>query len=148
MIILRAIVAFVLGTVIGGAVNMTLVVVGPMLIPPPEGVDVTKVESLAASVHLLSARHFVFPFLAHALGTPVGALAGFLIAGQYKHVVAYALGALNLCGGIAASFMIPAPTAFIVIDLVLAYVPMAWIAVKLGQAIQPKQGRQPTASAG
>jgi hypothetical protein len=78
----------------------------------------------------------------------VGSLVGFLIAGQYKSVVAYGIGALSLCGGIWASQLIPAPMAFIVIDLVFAYVPMAWLAVKLGRAVQGKQMSQATASTG
>lgn len=117
------------------------------MLPPPKGVDVTDVESLAASVHLLSARHLVFPFLANAIGTLVGALVAFLIAGKFKRVVACGVGLLSLCGGIAASFMILAPTAFIVVDLALAYVPMAWIGVVLGRAIQAKFVSQDTASA-
>lgn len=41
-------------------------------------------------------------------------------------------GVLYLCGGIAASLMIPAPAWFIALDLLLAYLPMAWLAVWLG----------------
>ena len=39
---------------------------------------------------------------------------------------------LFLAGGIAASFMIPAPAWFIALDLLLAYIPMAWLAVQIG----------------
>jgi hypothetical protein len=34
-------------------------------------------------MHLFEPRHFVMPFLAHALGTLAGALAAFLIAATY-----------------------------------------------------------------
>jgi hypothetical protein len=37
--------------------------------------------------------------------------------------MAYAIGVLFLCGGIAASFMIAAPAWFIALDLVVAYLP-------------------------
>src|SRR5438874_8626242 len=92
MAIFRNILAVVIGLVVGGAVNMSLIVLGPMVIPPPPGLDVTDAKSLAANIHLLEARHFVFPFLAHAVGTLVGALAAFLIAGSRGSVCAYAVG--------------------------------------------------------
>ena len=41
------------------------------------------------------------------------------------------LGIFHLLGGIAAAVMIPAPLWFIVVDLVLAYIPMAWLGAKL-----------------
>ncbi len=43
---------------------------------------------------------------------------------------ALAIGAVFLCGGIMASFMIPAPAWFIALDLVAAYIPMAWLAAR------------------
>lgn len=130
--IVRNVLAVVLGFVIGGVVNMSIVMTLPMLIPPPPGVDVTNPESLAASMHLFEARHFIAPFLAHAAGAFVGALVAYLIAASRKPWFAYAIGVLSLCGGIAASFMIPAPVWFIVLDLVVAYIPMAWLAVMVG----------------
>lgn len=136
MKIVRIIAGFLIGLVIGGVVNMSLIMAGPHIIPPPSGVDVTDAKSLAASIHLFSAKHFIFPFLAHAAGTFAGALTGFLIAGSHKSIVAYAIGVLFLCGGIAAAFMIPAPVTFIVIDLVIAYIPMAWLAVTAGRTLQ------------
>jgi len=51
--------------------------------------------------------------------------------------MAYAIGVLFLCGGIAASFMIAAPAWFIALDLVAAYLPMAWLAARLGARMQP-----------
>lgn len=136
MTTLKVILAVIAGVFAGGIVNMALVTVGPAIIPTPEGVDVTNAESLKESMHLLSARHFVFPFLAHALGTLVGALVGYLLAPRYKHPVAWFIGVLTLCGGIAASYMIPAPKTFIALDLILAYLPMAWLAIKFGSALQ------------
>ena len=89
-------------------------------------------ESLRSSIHLFQPRHFVMPFLAHALGTLAGALVAYLIAVTHKLPVALVIGAVFLLGGIAASFMIPAPAWFIAADLLLAYVPMAWLAARIG----------------
>ncbi len=131
-VILRNILAVVLGVALGGAVNMLIVVLGPFVIPPPPGVDVTDTESIAASMHLFGPIQFVVPFLAHAIGTLVGAIVAFLVAGSYQRVFAYVIGAFFLVGGITVSFMIPAPGWFVILDLVGAYVPMAWLATKIG----------------
>ena len=120
------------GIIIGGGVNMALITLSPSLIPPPAGVDVSDVDSLSRGMHLFQPRHFVMPFLAHALGTLAGALAAYLIAATYKAQMAYLIGVAFLCGGLAASFMIPAPAWFIALDLLAAYLPMAWIAIQIG----------------
>ena len=132
MLRLRNVLAIIAGIVIGGAVNMALVMLGPSLIPPPAGVDPTNAESLAQSIHLFEPRHFVMPFLAHALGTLVGALVAYAIAVTYRRGIALAVGVFFLLGGVAESFMITAPAWFIALDLIAAYLPMAWLGAWIG----------------
>lgn len=129
---LRNVLALLAGIAIGGVVNMALITLSPSLIPPPAGVDVTNAESLSKAMHLFEPRHFVMPFLAHAVGTLAGALTAYLIAATYNAQIAYVIGALYLCGGVAASFMIPAPTWFIALDLLAAYLPMACLGIQVG----------------
>jgi hypothetical protein len=130
--LLRNVLAVLAGIVIGGAVNMAIINLIALLIPPPAGVDVTNAESLSNGIHLFEPRHFIMPFLAHAVGTFAGALAAFLIAATYRAPIAYVIGAVFLCGGVAASFMIPAPAWFIALDLLVAYLPMAWLGIRIG----------------
>ena len=133
---LRNTAAFLAGVVVGGAVNSALITLGPSLIPPPAGVDVTSAAGLSAGMHLFEPRHFVMPFLAHALGTLAGALAAYLVAATHAVRIALAIGVVFLCGGIAASVMIPAPAWFIALDLLGAYVPMAWLGVRIGDSLR------------
>ncbi|KGK00051.1 hypothetical protein [Thalassotalea sp. ND16A] len=133
MIIFRNILAVLLGLVIGSTVNMAIVVFGPDLIPPPAGVDVTNTESIRASIHLFEPKHFLSPFLAHALGTLVGAFVAFIIAAKRQKIISLSIGVVFLAGGITASTMIPAPVWFIATDLILAYIPMAWVGAQLAQ---------------
>ena len=130
--LLRNILAVVAGVILGSVVNMAIVTFGPALIPLPAAVDTSTPEGLAAGIALFEPRHFVTPFLAHALGTLVGALIAYLFAASHKARFAYAIGVLFLIGGIAACFMIPAPAWFMAADLLLAYLPMAWLATKTG----------------
>jgi hypothetical protein len=55
-----------------------------------------------------------------------------MIAATHRTQLAYAIGAVFLCGGIAASFLISAPAWFIALDLLAAYLPMAWLADQIG----------------
>lgn len=134
--LLRNVLAVIAGIAIGSVVNMVLITLSPSLIPPPAGVDVSSAESLSNAMHLFEPRHFIMPFLAHAVGTLVGALAAYLIAGSYKSQIAYVIGAAFLCGGVAASFMIPAPAWFIALDLLVAYLPMAWLGIQIGSRMK------------
>lgn len=135
MTILRNVLAVILGLVVGSAVNMSLILLGPNVIPAPAGVVVTDSQSLAASMHLFGPQHFLFPFLAHALGTLAGALTAYLVAGSRRQVFAYVIGILSLAGGVAAVIMLPAPLWFEAVDLVFAYIPMAWIGIQLARRI-------------
>ncbi len=139
--LLRNILAVLAGVVIGSVVNMALITLSPSLIPPPAGVDVSNAESLAGAMHLFEPRHFIMPFLAHAMGTLAGAFAAYLIAASHKARIAYVIGIVFLCGGIAASFMIPAPAWFIALDLLAAYLPMAWLGIQIGKRMQQTDRR-------
>jgi hypothetical protein len=131
--VVRNVVAFLLGIIAGTLVNMALVALGPAVFPPPTGVNMSDAASLSSSIHLLEPRHYVFPFLAHALGTFVGAAVAFRMAASRRTAVALGVGAFFLLGGIAASMMIKAPLWFVAVDLLLAYLPMAWLGARFAR---------------
>ena len=123
--------AVLLGLVLGGCINMGIIILGPMIIAPPTGVNPGDMESISSNIHLFEAKHFVTPFLAHALGTLLGGVIAYLFAASYKSRMTYVVGFIFLLGGIMAARQLPAPLWFEVSDLVLAYLPMAWLATKL-----------------
>jgi len=126
--ILRKILAVVLGIVVGSVVNMALVSISGTVIPPPDGVDVTTAEGLKAGMHLFEPKHFIFPFLAHALGTFVGALVAAWIAPSSKLTFAMVIAVFFFLGGLASIFMLPSPLWYTFVDLVFAYFQMAYFA--------------------
>ena len=130
----KNIIAIVCGWFIGSLVNMGLIEAGHTLIPI-EGLDPNDMKALAKVMPTLSAKFFIFPFLAHALGTLVGAIVAGLIAASHKMKFSLVIGALFLLGGIAMSFMLPAPIWFIACDIILAYIPMAFIGGKIAKKI-------------
>lgn len=130
--IVKNILGFVAGLVVGGVVNMGIIQISGSIIPPPEGVDPTSMESLKNSMHLFEPIHFLFPFLAHALGTLVGAICVVKIATSHHYKLALGIGAFFLLGGITNVYLLPSPTWFSVLDLAGAYLPMAWLGNRLG----------------
>jgi hypothetical protein len=134
--ILRNILAVVAGLIIGSAVNMGLIMISGNVIPPPAGVDVTDMESLKSSMHLFEPKHFIFPFLAHAFGTLVGAFIAALIAVKHKIKMALAIGVFFLLGGIMNVFMLPSPVWFTILDIIGAYIPISWIGGILAEKIK------------
>lgn len=124
--IVRNILAIIIGWFIGSFVNMGLIETGHVLIPI-EGLNPNDMKALAEVMPKLSTKYFIFPFLAHALGTLVGAIVAGWIAASHKMKFSLVIGALFLLGGIAVSFMLPAPIWFIACDIIVAYIPMAWL---------------------
>jgi hypothetical protein len=128
--IIRNILALVAGWLVGSVINMGLIQTGHTLMPI-EGVDPSDMEALAAVMPTLDFKYFIFPFLAHALGTLVGAIVAGLLAVSHKMKFSLGIGVLFLIGGIMVNYMLPGPTWFAVADIVLAYIPMAWIGGKI-----------------
>jgi len=129
--IIRNIMAVVGGVAIGSLVNMGLIMLSPSIIPPPEGIDPTQVEDIKSVIHLFQPKHYIIPFLAHALGTLVG---GFIAAkfSSTSHVVcALIVGVYFLLGGIAANMMLGSPIWYWIVDVTFAYIPMAFIGARL-----------------
>ena len=129
--ILKNILAVIAGLVIGSVVNMFFISLNGTVIGLPEGADISTMEGLKESMHLFEPKHFIFPFLAHALGTLVGAFIAAKIAATHKTKFALAIGVLFLIGGIINVINLPTPTWFSTLDLVAAYIPMGWLGGKL-----------------
>ncbi|MDH3628717.1 MAG: hypothetical protein OEV00_15230 [Acidobacteriota bacterium] len=125
--IVRNILAVIAGFIVGSLVNMGLVNIGPSIVPLPEGADVSTMETLRESMKLFTPVNFIFPFLAHALGTLVGAFVAAKLAVSHKMKFAIGIGVFFLLGGITAISMIGGPPWFNVTDLVLAYIPMGYL---------------------
>jgi uncharacterized membrane protein YqgA involved in biofilm formation len=130
--ILKNILAVVVGCVIGSMVNMAFVVAGPHFISVPAGIDITTMEGLKAGMHLMKPINFLFPFLAHAIGTLAGAFIAAKFSASHKLTMAMIVGVLMLIAGIMNIVMLPpAPMWFNVLDLGVAFLPMAYIGYRL-----------------
>ena len=106
------------------AVNMGLIISGNQLIPFEEGMN-------PMNATMWENKYFIFPFLAHAIGTLSGAYIAAKFSDRYHMIFAICIGLFFLLGGITMVFILPAPVWFIILDLVIAYIPMSWLGWKM-----------------
>ena len=122
--IIKNILVLLGGCIFGSVVNMGLIIVGNQLIPVADGMN-------PMDATMWEIRYFIFPFLAHAIGTLSGAFIVAKYTISYHMILAICIGIFFLLGGISMVFIMPAPVWFIVADLSLAYIPMGWYGWKL-----------------
>ncbi|MFL6466914.1 MAG: hypothetical protein ACJ72Z_03055 [Pyrinomonadaceae bacterium] len=131
---IRNILGAVVGLVVGAVINGALINLGHYVVPLPPGTNADTMEALRVAMQSFGPEQFVFPFLAHAIGTFAGALVATIIAVSHKMTIAMVIGVLFLIGGITAGIMIQSPMWYNAIDFLLAYIPFAWMGAKLGGA--------------
>ncbi|MBT8324517.1 MAG: hypothetical protein HKN99_11650 [Winogradskyella sp.] len=128
--VLRNILAVITGIFGGSIVNMALVEAGHKVFPIV-GLDPSDMEAYADIMPTLDFEYFIFPFLAHAVGTLVGALIAGIIGVNIKMRVALIVGIFFFIAGVAVNIMLPGPTWFAAVDILLAYIPMAYFGGKM-----------------
>ena len=117
---------FLTGLILGGVINMILVQAGTSVFPAPKGFDLSTEAGLKSAMPLMTFEYFIFPFLAHALGTFSGAwfVARF---SKTRPRSAFGIGIAFFIGGIMMVTTVGGPLWFIIVDLTVAYIPMAWL---------------------
>lgn len=130
---MKSILLAVLGLFIGAFSNGLIVQMGTLLISAPKGFDLATEEGLAKAMPLMGVEHFVFPFLAHAIGTFIGAYFVTRVRVDKPLIYSLAIGFAFLAGGVMMVVMLPhTPLWFILLDLLVAYIPMAYLGYRLG----------------
>jgi len=138
--IVKNILVTVCAAFLGAIANMSVIIVGTMILPAPAGVDTSSMEGLAVGMPLMQPQHFIFPFLAHAVGTLAAALIITRFAASRQLQLAMIVSALFFVGGLQMVMELPSPLWFNITDLVLAYFPMGWLGHKM--ASQPRNTKK------
>ncbi len=129
------IVAVLVGLFAGAFVNGGIINISGEIIAPPVGSNMKTMEGLIQAMHLMEPKHFIMPFLAHALGTLTGAILCSIIARSNQLVLSLSIGFSFFIGGFIMVLQLPAPLWFDLVDLIFAYFPMAvlgyWVVSKL-----------------
>lgn len=124
--------AVLFGWLAGSIINMGIIKAGHLVFPIKD-LDPNDMDALARVMPTLDFKYFIFPFLAHALGTLSGAMLAGWIASSHKMKYSIGIGLLFLLGGIWVNYIIPGPVWFTIIDIAFAYLPMAWLGGKIAQ---------------
>ena len=120
--IIKNILAIIVGITIGMIVNMGLIIIGSKIFPYPS-------EAFFLDATSWDIKYFIFPFLAHAIGTLAGAFTSLKISKKIINPII--VGIYFLSGGIYMVLILPSPIWFICLDLIIAYIPMALLGWKL-----------------
>jgi hypothetical protein len=129
--ILRKVLAVITGVFAGGIINFLLIKASSKIIPPPPGTDFTTEAGLKASMHLMEPKHFIFPFLAHALHALIGSMVACKLSGNNHIRIAMIVGFIVFLGGAMEVMSLPSPLWFNILDLAVAYFPMAYLGAKI-----------------
>jgi len=138
---LKNILGLLIGAISAVLINGGIIAIGPMLIPlppgaivPPPDANMTEaIEIMKKNEPLLGFRDYIIPFLAHALGSLLGAIVAVIISSTHKLTWGLLVSALHLVGGITMAYLLEFPMPFSAIDLIGAYLPMGYLGWLLGK---------------
>ena len=117
-----------------GVINAGLITYLGGMVDLPPGVDPNDVEDIKKNIHLYSTNALLVPLAAHAVGTMSGAFMAARLAVSRHMILAMAIGIFFLIMGIVMILSIPnTPTWFVWLDLLGAYLPMAFLGGLIGR---------------
>ncbi len=126
-----------LALVTGSIANMGVLSLIGWWIPSPIPADATP-EVMAGLMKNFEWYHFPGPWLAHASGTFVGALVVRKWS-AFPRAFPLVVAGFFFLGGLAMVLMLPGtPWLFILVDLLLAYFPIAGLSIWLVPSVSPK----------
>lgn len=116
---------YILCILTGSIINGAIISIGYKCIPPPQGFNMNDPLAFKNAVSQMQALNFVFPFLAHALGTWFASWIWSSLKQQATWMSSLGIAGVFFCGGLYMAIILDAPIAFECFDLVYAYFPMA-----------------------
>ena len=123
---LKNIAIVILGIIIGMIVNIGIIILGGAIFPLPENFEPMNAINW-------DFKYFIFPFLAHSIGTLSGAFLVSNLSKKSSIILPLIVGVYFLSGGIYMVTILPAPTWFVLLDIILGYIPMALLGWKINK---------------
>ena len=124
--ILKNIGIVILSIIIGMIINIGLIIIGGMIFPLSENFKPMNAINW-------DLKYFIFPFLAHSIGTLSGAFVASKLSRNYHIIIPGIVGLYFLSGGIYMVTILPAPIWFICLDLIICYIPMCLLGWSLNK---------------
>lgn len=129
---IKNVLAVLLAIFAAGIITFSIVVLGHSIIPTPDGIDTNDFESIKSNFHLFEVKHFLFPLIAHALGTLVASYLVSRFAKTYKLWFAIGIGILFMCASLSLSLRI-GQFNWIGIVEILQYIPVSLLGYTIWQ---------------
>ena len=123
---LKNIAIVILGIIIGMIVNIGLIILGGIIFSAPENFEPMNAINW-------DLKYFIFPFLAHSIGTLSGAFIVSKLSKKSSIILPLVVGLYFLSGGIYMITILPAPMWFVLLDVILGYIPMALLGWKISK---------------
>tara|TARA_Y100001947_G_C10071541_1_gene190728 strand:+ start:12 stop:398 length:387 start_codon:yes stop_codon:yes gene_type:complete len=124
--ILKNIGIVIISIIIGMIINIGLIIIGGMIFPLSENFKPMNAINW-------DLKYFIFPFLAHSIGTLSGAFVASKLSRNYHIIIPGIVGLYFLSGGIYMVTILPAPIWFICLDLIICYIPMCLLGWSLNK---------------
>ena len=125
-LLLKNIGVLVVGIIIGMIVNMGLIIIGGIIFPISESFEPMNVINW-------DLKYFIFPFLAHSVGTLSGSFLVSKLSRNSNIIFPLIVGLYFLSGGIYMAIILPAPMWFVFLDLIVCYIPMSLIGWRISK---------------
>ena len=123
---LKNIAIVILGIIVGMIINIGLIILGGIILPQPENFEPMNAMNWEL-------KYFIFPFLAHSVGTLLGSLLVSKLSKKSSIILPLVVGLYFLSGGIYMITILPAPMWFVLLDVILGYIPMALLGWKISK---------------
>ena len=128
---MKAFLLIIISVLLGAVFNSMILNIGMEMIPPPIGYDMNNPNDLSKAMSVMETRHFLFPFLSHAIGTLVAVLIYTYFIKIKRKFAPILIAVIFFSGGLYMVLILPAPLWFELLDLTLCYFPMAAIGSSL-----------------
>ena len=130
--LLRSVFAIIVAVLAAAIIAFSINVIGHYIIPPPEAIDTNDFESIKNNFHLFQWQHFIFPLLAHAVGTFVASYLISSLVAKHKMWFALALGIIFTLASLSLSWRI-GHFNWIGIVEIAQYIPISILGFKVWQ---------------
>ena len=124
---MKAFLLFMVSVLLGAVFNSMILNIGMEIIPPPTGYDMNNPNDLSKAMSVMETRHFLFPFLSHAIGTLVAVVIYTYFIKSKRKIAPILIASIFFSGGLYMVLILPAPLWFELLDLTLCFFPMAAI---------------------
>ena len=135
--IFRNFIALLLAFLSAWLVTSAIIILGHSIVPTPEGMDTNSFESIKNNFHLFQTKHFIFPLIAHAMGTFISAYIVSHFAVSHKFKFALGVGVLFMFVSLWLSLRIGHFRWIGILEIAL-YIPMSLFAYSLWKRINGK----------